>query len=85
MINDYDVERFIHVAADFGMDKYGYVVALSVDHSNRFHDDASFRDYYAQAEFVLLDSRFLSYVLRLTKGIRAKVCTGSDLTAQPPR
>jgi exopolysaccharide biosynthesis WecB/TagA/CpsF family protein len=30
----------------------------------------------------LLDSRFLSYVFRIAKAIRVRVCTGSDLTAQ---
>jgi exopolysaccharide biosynthesis WecB/TagA/CpsF family protein len=37
---------------------------------------------YADAAYVLLDSRFLSYLFRLMKAIRVRVCPGSDLTAQ---
>jgi exopolysaccharide biosynthesis WecB/TagA/CpsF family protein len=48
----------------------------------RLHEDASFRALYAAANYVLLDSRFLSHVLRITKGIWLPVCTGSDLTAK---
>jgi exopolysaccharide biosynthesis WecB/TagA/CpsF family protein len=48
----------------------------------RLHDDASFRALYAAANYILLDSRFLSHVLRITKGIRLPVCTGSDMTAR---
>jgi exopolysaccharide biosynthesis WecB/TagA/CpsF family protein len=52
-----------------------------VDHIIRYHEDAAFRDSYAAAEHVLLDSRLLARLLRLTKGVALRVCTGSDLTA----
>jgi exopolysaccharide biosynthesis WecB/TagA/CpsF family protein len=57
------------------------VVTPNADHIIRYYDDPSFRDKYSDAEFVLSDSRFLSYVLRVTKGLHVPVCTGSDLTA----
>jgi exopolysaccharide biosynthesis WecB/TagA/CpsF family protein len=40
----------------------------------------AFRSSYAVADYVLLDSRFLANILRVTKRIRLPVCTGSDLT-----
>jgi N-acetylglucosaminyldiphosphoundecaprenol N-acetyl-beta-D-mannosaminyltransferase len=81
-VDDYDVHGFVRVAADFGIDKFGYVVTPNTDHLIRFHDEPGFRDSYADASYILLDSQFLSYVFRWTKGIRTRVCTGSDLTSQ---
>jgi exopolysaccharide biosynthesis WecB/TagA/CpsF family protein len=46
----------------------------------RCHEDADFRSRYASADYALLDSRFAARLLRLTKGLRLPVCTGSDLT-----
>ncbi len=80
--DDLDLAGFMKIAAEFGHDRFGYVVTPNVDHVIRYHDDERFRAAYADASFVLLDSRFLAYVLRLVAGIRAKVCTGSDLTEQ---
>ena len=80
--DNYDVAGFADVAASFGQDRYGYAVTPNADHMIRLHEDASFRALYAAANYVLLDSRFLSHVLRITKGIRLPVCTGSDLTAK---
>jgi len=82
ILDDYDVEGFLKVASAFGTDRFGYVVTPNVDHLVRFHDEPSFRSFYADASYVLLDSRFLSYVFRIVKSIRVRVCTGSDLTAQ---
>jgi exopolysaccharide biosynthesis WecB/TagA/CpsF family protein len=70
------------VAASFGQNRYGYAVTPNADHMVRLHEDASFRAIYAAASYILLDSRFLSHVLRITKGIRLPVCTGSDMTAK---
>jgi len=81
-LDDYDVDDFVRVAADFGQDSFGFVVTPNVDHLIRFHDEASFRAAYADAAYILLDSRFLSYVFRVTKLLRTRVCPGSDLTAQ---
>ena len=81
-IDDYDLERFTATAAGFGQNRFGYVVTPNVDHLIRFHEDPAFRALYADASFVLLDSRFASYLLRLTRRVRLPVCTGSDLTAR---
>jgi N-acetylglucosaminyldiphosphoundecaprenol N-acetyl-beta-D-mannosaminyltransferase len=52
-----------------------------VDHLVRFSEDEVFRRHYQTADYVLLDSRFAAYALRIVKGIRLNVCTGADLTA----
>ncbi len=81
-LDNYDLAAFIAVAAHFGCESFRYVISPNVDHLIRYHDDESFRKSYAQAGYVLLDSRFLAYLLRFTKGVSPRVCTGSDLTAQ---
>ncbi len=81
-IDDYDLSEFSSVARRFGTERYGYVVTPNTDHVIRYYDDASFRSAYSDATYVLLDSRFLANLLRVTQGIRARVCTGSDLTEQ---
>jgi exopolysaccharide biosynthesis WecB/TagA/CpsF family protein len=82
VLDDYDVEGFLRLAADFGGEKFGYVVTPNVDHLIRYHDDPEFRALYADASYVLLDSRFLSHIFRLSKRLRVRVCAGSDLTEQ---
>ena len=82
VLDDYDLDGFVKLAAAFGTDRFGYVVTPNVDHLIRFHDEPTFRALYADAAYVLLDSRFLSIVFRLAKALRVRVCTGSDLTAQ---
>ena len=72
----------MRIAADFGTETYAYAVTPNVDHLIRFCDDASFRELYGAAGFVLLDSRFLAYLLRVTAGLRLPVCPGSDVTAR---
>jgi exopolysaccharide biosynthesis WecB/TagA/CpsF family protein len=79
-LHDYDLTGFTDVAAQFGCDNYAYVVTPNVDHVIRFCDDASFRTLYAEAGFILNDSRVLSRVVSVSKGITLRVCTGSDLT-----
>src|SRR5271165_1341231 len=81
-IDNYNLDEFTSVAADFGQNDFGFVVTPNVDHLIRYHDDPSFRAQYAAATYVLLDSRFLSHVFRITKGVSVKVCPGSDLTAR---
>lgn len=81
-LDDYDLASFTQVAARFGDDRYGYVVTPNADHLIRLHDDAEFRALYADAGYVLLDSRFLARLLRALRGLRLPVCAGSDLTAQ---
>jgi exopolysaccharide biosynthesis WecB/TagA/CpsF family protein len=81
-LDNQDLAQFVLTAAQFGTERFGYVVTPNADHLIRYYDDPSFRSTYADAEFVLSDSRFLSRILAVTKGLRVPVCTGSDLTAQ---
>ncbi len=78
--DNYDLQKFVEVAAHFGMNHYGYAVTPNTDHVIRLHDNSSFRALYSSADYILLDSRFLSNVLRITRGINLPVCAGSDLT-----
>lgn len=81
-LDDYDLDTFATLAAGFGQDRYAYAVTPNVDHLIRLHDDAEFRALYAEAAFVLLDSRFLSHLLQVTRGVDLPVCAGSDLVAR---
>ncbi len=81
-LDNQDLAQFVRTAAQFGTERFGYVVTPNADHLIRYYDDPSFRTTYADAEFVLSDSRFLSYILAVAKGLRVRVCTGSDLTEQ---
>jgi len=81
ILDDYNLDQFLEVAAGFGTGRYGYVVTPNVDHIIQFHESRDFRTLYANAAYVLLDSRFAAHLLRLVHGIRVGVCTGSDLTA----
>ena len=80
-LDDFELEGFLAVAARFGSGRFGFVVTPNVDHMIRCHEDVAFRSRYASADFALLDSRFAAQLLRLVKGLRLPVCTGSDLTA----
>src|SRR5262252_783176 len=79
-IDDYDVPEFAGLAARFGSDRYGFVVTPNVDHLIRYYEEVDFRAVYDAADYVLLDSRFMSHLLRVARGIRVRVCPGSDLT-----
>jgi len=81
-LDDLDLDGFVAVAQNFGQQRYGYVVTPNIDHFIRLHDDVRFRDLYAAAEYVLLDSRFLNTLRRASGSPRLPVCTGSDLTAE---
>jgi exopolysaccharide biosynthesis WecB/TagA/CpsF family protein len=80
--SDCDLPRFTRIAAHFGCDSYAYVVTPNVDHLIRFCEDATFRDLYGTADFVLLDSRFLALFARFFMGLRLPTSPGSDVTAQ---
>ncbi len=80
-VDDHDLDSFLPLAKGFGQERFGYVVTPNVDHLVRFNEDEEFRSHYRSADYVLLDSRFAAYALRLVKGVRLRVCTGSDLTA----
>jgi exopolysaccharide biosynthesis WecB/TagA/CpsF family protein len=80
-IDDFALPRFLPVASAFGKDRYGFVVTPNVDHLVRCYDDPVFHNYYRAADYVLMDSRFAARIIRLVKGVRLPICTGSDLTA----
>jgi exopolysaccharide biosynthesis WecB/TagA/CpsF family protein len=79
--SDCNLSQFMKMAANFGSETYAYAVTPNVDHLIRFCDDPSFRELYRTAGFVLLDSRFLAYLLRLVAGLRLPTSPGSDVTA----
>jgi len=81
-IDNLDLQAFTTVAARFGERCYGYVVTPNVDHLIRYHESCEFRRYYSGASYVLMDSRFVAGLVRLFKGMRLPICTGSDLTAE---
>ena len=80
--SDCNLPEFMRIAANYGTDSYGYAVTPNVDHLIRFCDDPAFRDLYSTAAFVLLDSRFLAGLLRLSTGLRLPTSPGSDVTAR---
>jgi exopolysaccharide biosynthesis WecB/TagA/CpsF family protein len=80
MIDGLDLEKFVEVAARYGKDDLGFVVTPNVDHMIRYHDSPEFRAYYEQADYVLLDSQFVSTLHRVLYGTHFPVCKGSDLT-----
>ena len=80
-LDDYGTDDFVSVATGYGCKSFDYVVTPNVDHVIRYWDDAEYRNVYAQAGFVLLDSRLMARLVRLTRGMRLPVCPGSDLVA----
>jgi len=81
-LDDYGVDDFIRLAADYGQERFGFVVTPNTDHLIRFHEDPAFRSAYSDATYILQDSRVLAYLFRLSKGVNTRVCPGSDLTQQ---
>ena len=81
LLDDLDLATFTRLAAAFGQQRYGFVVTPNADHLLRLNEDPAFRESYAQADFVLLDSRFLARWLRWTRQQALRVCPGSDLTS----
>lgn len=79
-IDDYNLQEALKLVAMFGSERYGYVVTPNVDHVIRHYHDTHFRSLYAQATYVLLDSRFLAHTVGLVKRQVLRVCLGSDLT-----
>lgn len=80
-LDSYGLADSLQIAAGFGMQRFGYVVTPNVDHFVRLHEDAGLREAYAEADYVLLDSRVLAKLLELSRGMKVSVTTGSDLTA----
>jgi exopolysaccharide biosynthesis WecB/TagA/CpsF family protein len=80
-VDDYDLKEALQQVSGFGTDRFGYLVTPNVDHILRYYYDPSFRDLYAQASYVFLDSRFLAHTLGWVKRQVLRVCPGSDLTA----
>ncbi|HTE40058.1 MAG TPA: WecB/TagA/CpsF family glycosyltransferase [Steroidobacteraceae bacterium] len=81
-LDNFDLDEFTAIANSFGQNRFGYAVTPNVDHFIRLHDDTAFRDLYGSAEYVLLDSRFLSHLLWWSGRGKLPVCTGSDLTSK---
>jgi exopolysaccharide biosynthesis WecB/TagA/CpsF family protein len=79
-IDDYNLEEALKLVSTFGSDRFGYIVTPNVDHVIRHYQDSHFRSLYAQAAYVLLDSRFLAHTVGLVKRQILRVCLGSDLT-----
>lgn len=79
-IDDYSLEEALALVDAFGTERFGYIVTPNVDHVIRHYQDARFRDLYAQASYVLLDSRVLARTVGLVKRQVLRVCLGSDLT-----
>jgi exopolysaccharide biosynthesis WecB/TagA/CpsF family protein len=79
-IDDHNLEEALQLVATFGSDRYGYIVTPNVDHIIRHHEDSNFRRLYAQAAYVLLDSRFFAHTVGLVRRQMLRVCLGSDLT-----
>jgi exopolysaccharide biosynthesis WecB/TagA/CpsF family protein len=79
-IDDHNLEEALQLVATFGNDRYGYIVTPNVDHIIRHHEDSHFRRLYAQAAYVLLDSRFFAHTVGLVRRQMLRVCLGSDLT-----
>ena len=79
-IDDYNLDEALKLVSMFGSERYGYVVTPNVDHVIRHYEDSHFRSLYAQATYVLLDSRFLAHTVGLVKRQVLRVCLGSDLT-----
>jgi exopolysaccharide biosynthesis WecB/TagA/CpsF family protein len=79
-IDDHNLDEAVRLVTTFGSDRYGYIVTPNVDHIIRHYQDSHFRALYAQAAYVLLDSRFLAHTVGLFKRQVLRVCLGSDLT-----
>jgi exopolysaccharide biosynthesis WecB/TagA/CpsF family protein len=79
-IDNFDLESFTSVAALHAHSRYSFAVTPNADHLIRYHEDATFRAHYQAAKYVLMDSRVVSRLVRLLKGIRLPICTGADLT-----
>jgi exopolysaccharide biosynthesis WecB/TagA/CpsF family protein len=80
-IDNYDLNETLHIVGAYGVDRYGYIVTPNVDHIIRHSQDSMFRALYANASYVLLDSRFLANLFGLFKLQHMRVCLGSDLTS----
>lgn len=78
--DNHDLDSFSSVIEEFGTDRFGYVVTPNTDHLIRLTEDEELRRVYAQATYIVLDSRFVALALRVLRGIRLPVCAGSDLT-----
>jgi exopolysaccharide biosynthesis WecB/TagA/CpsF family protein len=79
-LDDYDLNEALSLVSNFGTDRFGYIVTPNVDHVIRHYYSGQFRALYAQASYVLLDSRFLAHTVGLLKRKLFRVCLGSDLT-----
>src|SRR5438309_1330890 len=56
VIDDFGLKEFLIVAAEYGRERFGYVVTPNVDHLIRYYEDANFQAQYRAADFILMDS-----------------------------
>jgi UDP-N-acetyl-D-mannosaminuronic acid transferase (WecB/TagA/CpsF family) len=81
-VDNHDIVSFAPLAASFGHDRFGYVVTPNADDLVRCRENAEFREHCRGADYVLLNSRFAAFMLRLVKGVKLRVCSGSELTSK---
>jgi len=81
-IDNSNLSSFSNTAAEFGVERYGYVVTPNVDHLIRYFEEPAYRAIYRSAEYNLLDSRVVALAARLLNGLRLGICPGADLTAE---
>jgi exopolysaccharide biosynthesis WecB/TagA/CpsF family protein len=79
-VDNFDLASFTKIAARHDQRRYTFAVTPNVDHLIRYHEDATFRNYYRAAGYVLMDSRVVRKLVRLVHGLSLPICTGSDLT-----
>jgi len=79
-IDNCDTRDAMKLVAQFGSDRFGYIVTPNADHLIRYSENAEFRALYAHATYVFLDSRFISQTVGLIRRQSLNVCPGSDLT-----
>jgi len=80
-IDNYDLTRLSRSWESSDTTATDYVVTPNVDHVIRHYEDLQFRALYANASYVLLDSRFLAHMVAVFKRQILRVCLGSDLTS----
>lgn len=80
-IDNLETPAFLKIAATFGTERYGYAVTPNAHHLVRLEQDTALAAAYRDADYVLLDSRFVANWLRWTTGMHWPACPGSDVTA----
>jgi UDP-N-acetyl-D-mannosaminuronic acid transferase (WecB/TagA/CpsF family) len=74
-------QQLLAMIGNFGSERYGYVVAVTLDSLVRYYEDPGMRAYYQAAGCTLMGSRFAAVLMFLLHGVRIPVITESDLIA----